>query len=960
MTHAPKTAKDKRIAALKTQVKDLKNKLRLALDPAFHFELGLDRKVRNADEAMAHVLEQSTATLNGLRLDKISYSNATKLDAIFDHYGKGTPYRDAADNIRILQFDKTGRHFELSFRAQRDRRDRLRGFNVTGKEVTHHYLDKILEASRRGMRAHYKAIDRLHLGFLLAYAKTGSKDFTRSTFIAGLTDGMAQSLGYTIKEIPGLERKLKPELNDQPVSCFLPRKTIRALNASLKTGNENWIDGEIIARDGSRRAARLSIISYQGTRENRPDFSLMIMDRTKDEHVLRVLGTRIVESEEKCRSLFEDANDPILLRDFDGNILDCNQCACDTFGYTRDEMLHLGMQRLVSEKDHQTLEAFNDRLKRDRHARVEGKNRCRDGSTVDIQASGSVVTIGGRDLVHVIVRNVTERKRQERRLEYLLGIEELMAGIYGRYVGINPLEIYRANASSVKALGTFVGADRCCLFRFSKQNVELHNTIEWCADGIEPLIEKHRRIPSKDMSWLTKQLSKKELINIPRVAGLSREAATFKKFLTGRGVRSFVAMPLNMRHPIGFLCLSSVRAERVWTAEEIALLRRVSRTILSAIERRGLTSEVHRSEERYRNLIENLDAGLLILWGRRIVLANKNTGKMFGRPPDVLTNMSLRQLFTQEAWASIETQLCIVEANEDFVSTFEVQAIGADGGRMTIEISATRIVFDEKDALELIVRDVTKTRLLQQQLQRTARLASVGTLAAGVAHEINNPLAVISVDLLRMKQHVADTELVSKLCAKLMRMTRRIAGITGGLLKFSKASGDLYGKHPVAQSLDRALDLVGSRFDYEHKHLARTYPKRLPSVRCDSEQLQQVFVNLCINALEAMQLGDTLTVSAKTNRRSGTVTLQFTDTGKGMTRQEIDRAFDPFFTTKEMGTGLGLAISYNIIDEHDGNILIESKPGTGTTISIVLPVATRTQARTPRTARRSSKKRGTP
>jgi signal transduction histidine kinase len=208
-----------------------------------------------------------------------------------------------------------------------------------------------------------------------------------------------------------------------------------------------------------------------------------------------------------------------------------------------------------------------------------------------------------------------------------------------------------------------------------------------------------------------------------------------------------------------------------------------------------------------------------------------------------------------------------------------------------------------------------------------------------------------------MKQQYEDEPGIARLCSKLMRMTKRISGITGGLLTFSKARGGILDKHPLHGALDGALELVRSRFDFEQKRLVRDYPKKLPSVWCDSDQLQQVFVNIAINALEAMRKDNTLTVSARTSRKDKTVTLRFADNGKGMTVEEVKRAFDPFYTTKETGSGLGLAISHSIIEEHGGRITITSRPGEGTAVSVALPVYEPRQPRARTGPRRPNRKK---
>jgi len=169
-------------------------------------------------------------------------------------------------------------------------------------------------------------------------------------------------------------------------------------------------------------------------------------------------------------------------------------------------------------------------------------------------------------------------------------------------------------------------------------------------------------------------------------------------------------------------------------------------------------------------------------------------------------------------------------------------------------------------------------------------------------------------------------------------MTKRIFEITTGLLTFSKATGGVFGRHSLERTLEAALDLVASRFDYEEKRLVHAYKDTLPTIWCDRDRLEQVFVNVCINALEAMSKGGTLTVSARSDRQDGTVTLDFADTGKGMTAKEASRAFDPFYTTKDTGSGLGLAICYSIVEEHKGGISLKSAPGKGTTVSVALPI----------------------
>ena len=356
-------------------------------------------------------------------------------------------------------------------------------------------------------------------------------------------------------------------------------------------------------------------------------------------------------------------------------------------------------------------------------------------------------------------------------------------------------------------------------------------------------------------------------------------------------------------------------------------------------ERKEFEQRIRESEARYRDLIENLNAGLIILQDGVIRLVNRTFEEVSGYTAEQVCGRPFDELVSELDRDRIRSRYLSREAGSPVSSQTELRAIHADGHEITIESYSSLVQYEGRTATQIVLRDVTEQKLLQRQLQRAARLASVGTLAAGVAHEVNNPLAVISVDLLRLKRQCEDDPFVSKLSAKLLRMTRRIADITGGLLTFSKATGGVFGRHALHGALNVALDLMQSRFDYEQKVLVRDYPPQLPAIWCDSDQLQQVFVNICINALEAMPRSGTLTVSAETNRRDKTVTVHFADTGEGMPTEAVERAFDPFYTTKDSGTGLGLAISHSIVDDHGGRMSISSEPGKGTTVSVVLPIS---------------------
>jgi two-component system NtrC family sensor kinase len=228
---------------------------------------------------------------------------------------------------------------------------------------------------------------------------------------------------------------------------------------------------------------------------------------------------------------------------------------------------------------------------------------------------------------------------------------------------------------------------------------------------------------------------------------------------------------------------------------------------------------------------------------------------------------------------------------------------------------------------------------MEEQLRRSEKLASLGTLAAGVAHEINNPLTGI---LLYASILSSDKRLDSELLPDIERViseTQRCAGIVKDLLEFSRES--LPEKEVI--TLDAILDDVVTLFhqqpDFSNIVIRKKYSSNLPKISVDPNQIRQVFMNLVINAGHAMLHGGDLEISTYRSVDGRYICAGLTDNGVGIPEENLDRIFDPFFTTKPEGTGLGLSISYGIIENNGGKIEVTSREGEGTTFTVMLPVS---------------------
>jgi two-component system, NtrC family, sensor kinase len=239
------------------------------------------------------------------------------------------------------------------------------------------------------------------------------------------------------------------------------------------------------------------------------------------------------------------------------------------------------------------------------------------------------------------------------------------------------------------------------------------------------------------------------------------------------------------------------------------------------------------------------------------------------------------------------------------------------------------------------VDDITERMELEAQLTQADKLSSIGLLAAGVAHEVNTPLAVISSYTQMLAKQVRGDLRVAPLLDKITQQTFRASEIVNGLLNFSRTGAAEFTAVDLNHVIEETLKLLEHQFRASQVQLETSLEHNLPPILGNSGKLQQVFLNLFLNAKDAMAAGGILRVATQAN---GHVEVDISDTGSGIALEHMQRIYDPFFTTKSTvsegqrrGTGLGLAVSYGIIQEHAGKIQVESQVGNGTTFHLEFP-----------------------
>jgi len=261
-------------------------------------------------------------------------------------------------------------------------------------------------------------------------------------------------------------------------------------------------------------------------------------------------------------------------------------------------------------------------------------------------------------------------------------------------------------------------------------------------------------------------------------------------------------------------------------------------------------------------------------------------------------------------------------------------------------------------AYEIISRNITGRKAIEDRLINMEKLASVGTLAAGVAHEINNPIAVILGFTEHLLEQTGELPEVNETLKVIEEEGMKCKKIVENLLTFARTPERIETSADVNGIMQKMLSVVQNTLLTKKIRLESSLAPVLPRVKGDPQELQQVFINLINNAMDAMKGGGLLQVEARLAADGKRVAIEFTDTGNGIPKESQAKIFDPFFTTKKVGegTGLGLSVSYGIITKFGGNILFTSYPAEeypekhGTTFTVYLPVATDTDAEAPTAA----------
>jgi two-component system NtrC family sensor kinase len=616
-------------------------------------------------------------------------------------------------------------------------------------------------------------------------------------------------------------------------------------------------------------------------------------------------------SESRYRRIFEGVKDMIFVTDREGRLLDLNPAGVELLGYSdKSETLSLSHFR----------EAFHEPRDWERfQLLVEGKGFVRDLELRLIRPGGRLVPTlltgivrrnkAGRVTGYEgIIKDITQHKQSESEiLREKKTTEGILEGMpVPTFVIDRDHRIIYWNRAIEELTGfsshDMVGTSRYWLPFYSHEQPSMASLVV-----------------SQNLKALEKFFGDKNLKQSPNLPGAYEALEYFPNFRGRERYFYHTASPIYDDH---------------------GRIQGAVQAILDMTVRQQLAKELEDSEEKFRRLVETSLDGIALHSALRLLYVNRACLKMFGyQDPGEMLGRRLLHFIALPYQQAVSRWLSQLLRGDNRPRIFEIKGVKKDGSQFDLELVSFPTTYEGQPAIQTHIRDITHKKHLEEQLTRTDKLAALGQLAAGLAHEINNPLGGILVYSYLLLEDLTPEQPERAQVEKIVKEATRCKEIVQGLLDFSRHLPSKMVLLNINTVLEEALSLVSDHLLFQNIDLARDFQDDLPPVLGDKNKLEQVFINLLMNCGESMDGEGRLTVA--TSLRSGGEMLQirFRDTGPGIPEGHLSRLFDPFFTTKEVGkgVGLGLSISYGIIQKHRGRISVEQTGPQGTTFLVELP-----------------------
>ncbi len=370
---------------------------------------------------------------------------------------------------------------------------------------------------------------------------------------------------------------------------------------------------------------------------------------------------------------------------------------------------------------------------------------------------------------------------------------------------------------------------------------------------------------------------------------------------------------------------------------------------LDVTHTRFLEKEVKESEEKYQTIFNTIPNPVFVVDAENLDIldCNQSVATVYGFDEEEITSTSFLNLFEENDRYYLASEI----KSSDVLN--RIRQVRKDGNTIYVNILISRTFTFGKEVLLITTSDITERLFAEQQLIQASKMATLGEMATGIAHELNQPLSVIKTasSFIKKKAHkgeVIQEEILKTLAEEVDSQVDRASKIINHMREFGRKSDVKKEKVDVNRSLNRALEIFSQQLKLREIEVVRDLEEDLPPILADSNRLEQVFINLLINARDAVEekseriecTGVVKKIFLKTSHKDGMVIVEIKDTGMGIPESNLDKIFEPFFTTKKVGkgTGLGLSISYGIVQDYEGTIKVETMGGEGSNFIVQFPV----------------------
>ncbi|MEM8530800.1 MAG: response regulator [Chloroflexota bacterium] len=426
-----------------------------------------------------------------------------------------------------------------------------------------------------------------------------------------------------------------------------------------------------------------------------------------------------------------------------------------------------------------------------------------------------------------------------------------------------------------------------------------------------------------------------------RVGDQSHLLAHWEKQFAVDGNITLLCVALSTDKGISGIILVASPKDEPFNDEDLQFLVAVASPVALAIEKARLYTTIARSEAHYRALLNHAQDAVLLLDknATSIIEVNPAAVELAGYTHDKLIQLDPTQLVVLPVDDGIPSRFSDFIRNG--IAEFEAQVRTRDERTIPVAVGISEVVYDDQHYLLLIARDISERQRLAQQLTQTEKLAGMGRLAASLAHELNNPLHGLRNSLHLVLSRPLDEGKRQTLLHKARDEVEQLISLVQRILDFYRPSREGMRPTSLYEVLENVVELTMPRLQHSEIVVERMWNEQLPRVMGIGSHLKQVFLNLILNAIDAMPHGGRLCIraymqEAENDADQQQVVIEFVDSGSGIAESEIQKIFEPFYTTRTQHTGLGLAISYSIVEQHQGMLSVDTTTE-GTVFSVVLP-----------------------